>query len=58
MAPSTTGSWDEGMTMNGGISAMGPIGGLGVGGMGMGGRGAQAAMTVEGGSNVFAAMML
>lgn len=55
MGHGATGSWDEGMTMNG---AMGPIGGLGVGGMGMGGRGAQAAMTVGGGGNAFAAMML
>ena len=58
MGPGATGSWDEGMAMSGGMSAMGPIGGLGVGGMGMGGRGAQAAMTVGGGGNAFAAMML
>ncbi|EKM54927.1 uncharacterized protein PHACADRAFT_255141 [Phanerochaete carnosa HHB-10118-sp] len=58
MGPGAPGSWDESMTMNGGMPAMGPIGGLGVGGMGMGGRGAQAAMTVGGGGNVFAAMML
>lgn len=59
MGPGAPGSWDEGMAMNGGMPAMGPIGGLGVGGMGMGGRGAQAAMTVGGGGgNVFAAMML
>jgi len=58
MGPGAPGSWDEAMNMNGGMPAMGPIGNLGVGGMGMGGRGAQAAMTVGGGGNAFAAMML
>ena len=50
MGPGTTGSWDDGMAMNGGMSTMGQIGGRGVGGMGMGGRGAQAAMSVGGGA--------
>jgi hypothetical protein len=59
MGPNPTangGSWDESMGMNGQMPGMGPMGGLG--GMGMGGRGAQAAMTVGGGGNAFAAMML
>lgn len=50
------GAWDEGMPMNGGMNGMGHMGGMS--GMGMGGRGAQAGMSVGGGGNVYAAMML